>query len=205
MAKPVVDFPMNEPVEVRLHWPEGRIVAGRFGERVMYSLDQPPEHVMFLDLSVAQQINMLEPGMNPFILCKRTAKRFDAWKPEQPARTGASVSAPAPAVAPITPPSRQTQSTLPANHNNGNNNTPSNGHSNGHGNGGGFASEDPAQIHLGWAQFLLATTNGLTDVYAAALAYASQKHGNAIKAEDVRALLTTAYIAQTKTGGPHVA
>src|ERR1035441_10261390 len=77
MAKPVVDFPMNEPVEVCLHWPEGRIVAGRFGERVMYSLDQPPEHVMFLDLPVAQQINMLEPGMNPFVICKRAMYSLD--------------------------------------------------------------------------------------------------------------------------------
>ena len=204
MAKPVVDFRMNEPVEVCLHWPEGRIVSGRFGERVMYSLDQPPEHVMFLDLPVAQQINMLEPGMNPFVICKRAAKKFDLWKPggPPPARVmkpGASavtrIDAPAPAlVAPPAPPSHQTQ--VPAN-NNGNGST----------NGNGKPPEAPAKppIAAGWAQFLLSTTNDLVDIYAAALHYASERHGNGIKPEDVKSLLTTAYISQTKNGGPHVA
>jgi hypothetical protein len=62
-----------------------------------------------------------------------------------------------------------------------------------------------APIAAGWAQFLLSTTNDLVDVYAAALHYASERHGNGIKPEDVKSLLTTAYISQTKNGGPHVA
>src|ERR1039457_6832561 len=63
--KPVVEFELHQPVEVALHWPEGKIVASRFGERVMYSLDQPAGRVMFLDLAVAQQINMLKPSLPP--------------------------------------------------------------------------------------------------------------------------------------------
>src|SRR5215471_8074821 len=45
-----------------------------------------------------------------------------------------------------------------------------------------------------WAQLLLLQTNVLSDVYAAALAHASATHGNTIKPEDIRALLTTAFI-----------
>ena len=49
-----------------------------------------------------------------------------------------------------------------------------------------------------WTQVLLAQTNALADVYAAALAHSSAVHGNAVKPEDVRALLTTAFINLSK-------
>src|SRR5262245_24975601 len=52
-----------------------------------------------------------------------------------------------------------------------------------------------------WAQVLLLQTNVLSDVYAAALAHASATHGNAIKPEDIRALLTTAFINLSQKGG----
>jgi len=42
-------------------------------------------------------------------------------------------------------------------------------------------------------------------VYAAALAYAGTKHGSSVKPEDVRSLLTTAFINLSKQGGNHVA
>lgn len=230
MPKPVVDFEVNAPVEVALHWPDGKIVSSRFGERVMYSLDQPAGHVMFLDLAVAQQINMLEPGMDPFVLCKRGKSRFDVWKPEAPrpqsnleaqlmasrnlaamrrepapaftpiAMREAGPAVPAPGPVAVAPTSKVTP---PSNHNWNNHNTPP-----ANGNGASappFASEQPSQIHLGWAQFLLSQTNALTDVYAAALAYASSKHGNQVKAETVQSLLVTAFINQCKRGGPDVA
>jgi len=44
----------------------------------------------------------------------------------------------------------------------------------------------------------------LIDVYAAALNHASAKHGNAVKPEDVKTLLTTAFINLSK-GGAHAA
>lgn len=49
-----------------------------------------------------------------------------------------------------------------------------------------------------WANVLLAQTNVLADVYAAALAYSSANHGNAVKPEDLRALMTTAFINLSK-------
>jgi hypothetical protein len=51
-----------------------------------------------------------------------------------------------------------------------------------------------------WAQALLLHTNVLSDVYAAALAHASATQGNAIKPEDIRALLTTAFINLSQKG-----
>jgi hypothetical protein len=56
--------------------------------------------------------------------------------------------------------------------------------------------------HQGWAQVLLGQTNALIDVYAEALSYAGTKHGSAIKPEDVKTLLTTAFINLSK-GGAH--
>lgn len=58
------------------------------------------------------------------------------------------------------------------------------------------AVEQPA-----WARILTTQTKHLADAYAEALAYAGEKHGNAIKPEDIRALLTTAFIALSKNGG----
>jgi len=49
-----------------------------------------------------------------------------------------------------------------------------------------------------WAQVLLLQANVLSDVYAAALARASATHGNAIKPEHIRALLTIAFINLSK-------
>lgn len=68
--------------------------------------------------------------------------------------------------------------------------------------------QDPgaqSSIHQGWAQVLLATTNVLSDTYAAALAYAHAKHGDRIKREEVLSLMQTAYVQMTKQGGAHVA
>ena len=56
-----------------------------------------------------------------------------------------------------------------------------------------------------WAQTLLVQTNMLSDVYAAALAHASATHGNAVKPEDIRALMTTAFINLSKGGSSRAA
>jgi hypothetical protein len=58
-----------------------------------------------------------------------------------------------------------------------------------------------------WASVLLAQTNALADVYAAALAHSSATHGNAVKPEDVRSLLVTCFIGLQKKseGANHAA
>lgn len=51
-----------------------------------------------------------------------------------------------------------------------------------------------------WVQTLRAQTEALTDIYAASIKYASNHHGNAIKPEDIRALMTTAFINLAQRG-----
>jgi len=51
-----------------------------------------------------------------------------------------------------------------------------------------------------WARALANQTRQLIDVYADALAYAGEKHGNAVKPEDVRAMMTTLFINLSKNG-----
>jgi hypothetical protein len=50
----VVDFPLNTPVTVALKYPQGRIITGQYGERVIYTLTDG--RVMFLAPEVAGQI-----------------------------------------------------------------------------------------------------------------------------------------------------
>jgi hypothetical protein len=51
-----------------------------------------------------------------------------------------------------------------------------------------------------WQGALLSQTNALTDVFAAAIAHASSTHGNAVKADDVRSLMLSAFINMAKGG-----
>jgi len=57
-------------------------------------------------------------------------------------------------------------------------------------------AEQPA-----WARALANQTRQLIDVYAEAVAYASQRHGNSVKPEDVRSMMTTLFINMSKSGG----
>ena len=79
-----------------------------------------------------------------------------------------------------------------------------NGHANGNGNGNGHAPEPQQNIRAEWAQFLLTQTEDLINVYATASKYASDRHGNSVKAEDVRSLLLSAFINISKNGAGNV-
>jgi len=56
-------------------------------------------------------------------------------------------------------------------------------------------AEQPA-----WARALANQTRQLIDVYAEALAYAGEKHGNAVRPDDVRNMMTTLFINLSKNG-----
>jgi hypothetical protein len=84
-------------------------------------------------------------------------------------------------------------------------------HVNGNGskpNGNGAAhnghTHEPNSDHR-WTQVLRGQTRELIDVYAAAINYAGTKHGDAVKPDDVKALLITAFINLSKQGGAHAA
>jgi hypothetical protein len=184
----ILAFEPNVPVEVALEYPAGKPIQTEYGQRVMFSLANG--NVMFLDLGTSQKINELRPKVGePFYICKHhSGKKTDRaeWRvfrregAEAAVRAAASPKAAQPAAA-------------------GGNHTTNGSNGNGH------AASAPAQIHVGWAQFLLQQTNGLIDVYAAAVAYAKTKQGASVSAADVLELLTAAYAAQTKRGGPDVA
>jgi hypothetical protein len=213
MGKPTVEFPLNVPVELCLRYPEGKIVEGRFGDRVMWGLDFPDEHVMFIDLAVAQKITNLEirPGEH-FFLCKRQKAgqkkaMWDIWLSPitEQMRAQVEMAQMEPPAAPPKPaedPSmleRQLRASLieaqarkepqsapaavPA---------PAANH-------GPVALPKPAPAAPAsaaapaWVNVLILQTNHMVDVYAACLEHAD-RYGNRINPEDVRKLMTTAFI-----------
>lgn len=70
----------NVPQQIALKYTEGKIVEGRFGNQVYYSLSQPADSCMYLDLGPAEKVNSLEPRKGePFWICKRwTGKKTDS-------------------------------------------------------------------------------------------------------------------------------
>jgi hypothetical protein len=214
-----ITFETNVPRELCLKFIEGKLGESQFGgNQYMFSTDQGPFWVSeavgnILHDQIKKQGVQAGDSVD---ICKREVSQGNGRKAirwelkavgapgEQPNGTfvvpvesvqpEAATKVAAPAVAAHA--NVQPQSNGPI---------ASNGNSNGRAASNGHAASELSQVHLGWAQFLIAQTNALVDSYAAALSYASSRHGNTVKADDVRALLTTAYIAQTKNGVAHVA
>ena len=67
------------------------------------------------------------------------------------------------------------------------------------------ATERMAPAVAEFSARLALETTALVDVYAAVLKTASERHGNAVKADDVRSFVVTAYINATKQGGRNAA
>jgi hypothetical protein len=80
--KQIVEFEPNVPVQVALAFGDGKIVEGRSGSRVMYSL--VGEKVMFLDPDVGRKIDQLGvKARQPFCICKgQTGRKSDGieWR-----------------------------------------------------------------------------------------------------------------------------
>ena len=206
-----IKFQTNITVEAALKFAEGKLCDSQFGDP-QYMFTTTDDRVFFVAEKVAQKIHglRLQP-QEPFEICKKevdygNGRKGIEWQVakvgfapgEQPDGTfavplqaGAGVGAPAPVATAV----RQSPC------NNGNGSKP-NGHANGNGNG--HAPEPPQDIRAVWAQFLLTQTEGLIDVYATASKYASDRHGNSVKAEDVRSLLLSAFINISKNGAGNV-
>src|ERR1019366_45111 len=103
-----LSFNPNVPIQVALKFPEGKIVEGRFGDQVYFTLAQPPNTCMYLDMGAAQKVNVLSPQKGqPFNICKRwTGKKGDAiqWDvwPSEEQRHAVSQPAPSPTPAELT-------------------------------------------------------------------------------------------------------
>jgi len=169
-----ITFEPNLPVTVTLAYPQGKIVSGRFGEQVM--LGTADGRVMFLDLAVAQKVNLLEPQAGESItICKRTSKDWAVWlTPDTERMRAAKRPGPVPVNARATAEDSR-PSAAPAtvqNHQNSN----SSSHSN------------P----------LIDEANSLVDAYAAVLERALTKYEGRVKPDEIKSIVLSCYIQQSK-------
>ena len=82
MTNGILRFNTNAPVEVSLRWDDGKRVEGRYGEQIMYTLDD--QRVMYVPPVVAKQIKELGIRANQmFEICKAELreenKRWIEW------------------------------------------------------------------------------------------------------------------------------
>jgi len=69
MSNGILRFNTNAPVEVALRWDDGKHVEGRYGEQIMFTLDD--DRVMYVPPVVAKQIRELGiRAMESFEICK---------------------------------------------------------------------------------------------------------------------------------------
>ena len=181
-----LQFSVNDPVIVTLHSIEGAERASNFGTGTdhMFTAD---EGVFYVSEKagkvITDQLRKLgvKPG-EPAEICKavidagrgRTSTQWIVSYPVSDAAEPAAPAQPAPAPAPAATP-RKPVAVAPA-----------------------AASAGPARPH--WADVLIAQTTVVVDCYAAILAHASEAHGNAVRPEDVRTLMTTVFINLAKSG-----
>jgi len=199
----IVKLEVNKPVELALQFATGKIVDGRFGSQTMYSL--AGNRIMYLDLGPAQQVNALalQPG-ETFFVCKRAPREYDCWL--SPATEKRRAHTDPPFDRPTSTPAeseleRQLADSLAV--------QAARKHAasaaapppqRGTGTYGPVAAPAPLSmpVRASWTEQLLISANSLVDVFAAALAHSSQVHGNAVKPEDVRAIVLSAYISASK-------
>jgi hypothetical protein len=189
----------NVPIECVLKFDQGVPVEGKFGDQVLYTLSDDSR--LYVQPSVARQIEQLGIRRSmPFVLCKRKSGRSVAWEITLKETPAARVAAPAP----TQPPTKTPVGT-------GVVGSYVNGSGNGHGelavpkldSNGGNGSRGGVNGNGGGPQVLSAALPNalrehslmLLEVFNDLLKYSSEHFGHAVKAEDVRALVTTAYIS----------
>ena len=79
-----VTFTPNVPVQIALKYPQGKLISGRLGEQMLFTMVDGQQ--MYLPMDVASKISMLEINVNePFCICKRWSgqkgqpARWDVW------------------------------------------------------------------------------------------------------------------------------
>jgi hypothetical protein len=182
-----ITFLTNQAQEVRLAFLEGRPVEGRFGDQYLFSTVD--DRCFYVSTTVGQ---ILEKQLLNLRIKAGEPVEIGKWEMDlgrgrkgiqwicKRVEPEAGVCAPAP----VREATQQTSQVL---------------------NGVNSNGSKPPAIATGWAQFLLEQTTTLIDVYAAALQYSSTTHGNAIKPDDVRSMMTTVLINMSKNGGQRAA
>ena len=100
MTNGILRFNTNVPVTVALRWDDGKRVEGRYGEQVLYTLDD--DRVMYVPPVVAYQIRELGiRACEPFEICKtelrEDSRRWIEWRVkrlEQPRHPVAPINVP---------------------------------------------------------------------------------------------------------------
>jgi hypothetical protein len=206
-----IKFQTNIPVEAALKFAEGKLCDSQFGDP-QYMFTTVDDRVFFVAEKVAQKIHglRLKPE-EPFEIIKAEKdygnnRKGIEWQVnrvgfvpgEQPDGTFAVPTQP---VAGVTAPATVTPGLterLKQQVNTGNGTKAVNGNGNGH-----VAPEEPSSL-VPWAAFLLQQTKQVIDVYALACQYANTQHGSIVRTDDVRAIMTTAFINLSKQGGANV-
>jgi hypothetical protein len=185
----------NVPIECVLKFDQGVPVEGKFGDQVLYTLADDSR--LYVQPSVARQIEQLgiRRGM-PFVLCKRKSGRSVAWEITRKETPAPGEATPAPAQPPTKTPVRSVDGSYV------------NGSGNGHGElavpkvdgdgARGSVNGNDGRHHAPPAALANALREHaliLLEVFNDLLKYSSEHFGHAVKAEDVRALVTTAYIS----------
>jgi len=100
MTNGILRFNTNSPVEVALRWDDGKRVEGRYGEQVLYTLDD--DRVMYVPPVVASRIRELGiRAREAFEICKAELreenKRWIEWRVrriEEPRHPASSPNSP---------------------------------------------------------------------------------------------------------------
>lgn len=200
MAMQKIKFQTNVPVELALKFTDGKLCDSQFGDP-QYMFTCTDDRVFFVAEKVAQKIHGMRLKVGERVdICKAevdygNGRKGIEWQitrvdPPVGEQTNGTFVVPAngtavSATAPVAPkPSRQlAPQTTPTN-----------------------VTPEPEQTPLmPWALFLLSQTKMVIDVYALACRHASEAHGNIVRTDDVRAIMTTCFINLSKQGGAHVA
>jgi hypothetical protein len=182
-------------VPLQLAYRDAEPVQGQYGDQVKYTLVDG--RITYVDAHVAAKIDALgiQPGQ-PFTLLKRKDGRAYVWQ-ITPGAGATTPPAPALQSAPKPPQATGVVGGYVNSSRNGHGElaVPKLGNGNGHGAPAAPAAPPPGPaIHQGQFQYLIEQTQGLIDAYGALLAYSEQRHGNRVKPDDIRAMLTTMFI-----------
>lgn len=205
-----IQFQTNVPEEMQLRFLDGKEYESKFGG-MQHLFSTTDDRCFYVSATVGNILNRQFQKLGitagePIEICKRevagaSGRKTIEWQVskvgfapgEQPDGTfiapsvqpGASVSAPAPSPAAAANGQQHTN-------NNGNGSKPPNGNGNGR---APFA-------HTGTGQFLLEQVNGIIDIYAASVKYATDKYAGIVTPDRVWSILATVVIGNQKGGRP---